>query len=440
VNLPFADTQLRSELVSLESDTGLMESLAFALRVASMTPENYHVIGPILEQALQDEMAPQERLSVLVTEEERSFSAKSRKIDVNNQKFPETARWCLTAMKNLSKPSENTIVPQVLIRSKTMNIILQYIAISSELLPDVPESLSSESSADTPSPAEPVDEIPNVPSSWDPNSMQDAALYIVLNLCACEFSRDFAKESDAISTLSLISDYQKFTVKKHVELEEQCQLEFQCLKARMALSYLIGSYGHFGQAKIKSSSSTVGANPCDSILVMTETEAELLVELLADSLHQRGKEGAGGYSATTLSAKSVLFALRCLLVHTMNQNLMVQVAGRILNSLLVKALALHSAKPDSGLDKEAAEDACFSLYLLSNYGFTVRISKSDYFHLLSLKSSHNLIVPLITSNRILSFQVGWMTRTRKRVCLPKSLHHICTRLTSLLRDNTRPTS
>lgn len=371
VNLTFADSQLRKELVSLESGTGLLESLTFALRIASLAPEDYAALKPSLEQANLQDLSPHEKLSVLVVEDEQRCSENRRSLDINNQMYSETARWCLTAMKNLSKPSDDSIVPQVLIRSKTVNIILQYITIPSEFLPDSPGSQGSDSSSDTPTPSEPSDAKPNVPSSWDPNSMQDAALYIVLNLCACEFSRDFARESDAVRILSLIADYQTLAPKKHLSLEEQYQLEFQCLKARMALSYLVGSCGHFGQSKIKSTSSTVKANPSDSVLVMTESEAERFVELLADSLHHRGKEGAGGYSATTLSVKSVLFALRCLMVHTVNQKLMVQVAGRILNSLLAKALALHSTHPASGLDEEAAEYACFSLYLLSNYGFTV---------------------------------------------------------------------
>eukprot|EP00980_Cylindrotheca_fusiformis_P010331 scaffold2299_cov131-Cylindrotheca_fusiformis.AAC.18 len=356
VNLTFADTQLQNELVSSESDNGIMESLAFALRIASMTPEEYNSLQPSLTQANQDELSPKERLSVLVIEDERNCSETRRNVDLNNLMYPETVRWCLTAMKNLSKPRKDTVVPQVLIQSKTVDIILQYITISGNLLPDDPENQGSDSSADTPNPSEP-EEKPSFPSSWDPNSMEDAALYIVLNLCACEHSRDFSRESDAVRVLSLVADCQKIAEKKQLSPDEQHQLEFQCLKARMAVSYLLGSQGHFGQAKMKTISSTVHANPSDSVLVLVKSEAELLVELLADTLHNRGKEGAGGYSATTMSAKSVLFALRCLLVHTMNQDLLAKVAGRILNSLLIKALAHHSAKPESDLDAEAAEYA-----------------------------------------------------------------------------------
>jgi hypothetical protein len=145
----------------------------------------------------------------------------------------------------------------------------------------------------------------------------------------------------------------------------------------MALSYLVGSEGHFGQAKISSSASTVCANPKDSVLVVTKTEIELLVELLANTMHHRGKEGPGGYSAATFSVKYVLFAVRCLLAHTLNQAQIAEVAGPKLNTLLMKALAQHSIERTNATHAEAAEYACFSLYLQSNYGFKVRTRKSQ---------------------------------------------------------------
>lgn len=140
----------------------------------------------------------------------------------------------------------------------------------------------------------------------------------------------------------------------------------------MALAYLVGSEGHYGQAKITSSASTVYASPPDSVLVMTETEIHLFVELLANTMQQRGKDGSGGYSAATFCVKYVLFALRCLLTHSLNQTHMADVAGSKLNTLLMKVLAQHSIQRSSALDAESAEHACFTLYLQSNYGFKVR--------------------------------------------------------------------
>ena len=182
----------------------------------------------------------------------------------------------------------------------------------------------------------------------------------------------------------------------------------------MALSYLVGSYGNFGQAKINSATSTVHANPRDSVLVMTESEAEILVELLANSIHQRGKEGAGGYSIATFSAKYVLFAIRCLLTHTLNQNRMIKVAGRILNSLLLKSLALHSTRQDSTLDAESAEYACFSLYVLSNYGFKVRsLLLLLFFPLCLLFFVYTNFSSFVNKNRLHSFRTGLHKRRMK---------------------------
>jgi hypothetical protein len=94
-----------------------------------------------------------------------------------------------------------------------------------------------------------------------------------------------------------------------------------------------------------------------------------MVELLSDTLHQRAKDGPGGYSAATFNAKWVLYAIRCLLTSTTNQLCFV---GTILNTLLMKALAQHSLQHVASIDDDAAEHAAFSLYLQSNYGFKVR--------------------------------------------------------------------
>ena len=143
----------------------------------------------------------------------------------------------------------------------------------------------------------------------------------------------------------------------------------------MALAHLTGSQGNFGQAKISSRASTVAANSPNSVLVMTEDETALLVELLSNTIHQRGKEGPGGYSAATFSFKYLICALRCLLTHSLNQSRMSDVAGRKLNMLLMKVLAQHSLDKSSTVDAETAEWICFSLYLQSNYGFKVRNTK-----------------------------------------------------------------
>ena len=115
---------------------------------------------------------------------------------------------------------------------------------------------------------------------------------------------------------------------------------------------------------------------------MTETEIDLFVELLANTMQQRGKDGSGGYSAATFSFKYVLFALRCLLTHSLNQTRMADVAGRKLNTLLMKVLAQHSIQRSSAVDAKSAEHACFTLYLQSNYGFKVSGMRTSFNHIL----------------------------------------------------------
>jgi hypothetical protein len=144
----------------------------------------------------------------------------------------------------------------------------------------------------------------------------------------------------------------------------------------MALAYLLGSEGHFGQAKLSSSAATIDANSASSVLILPEAEVNLLVELLSNTIHGRGKDGPGGYSPATFSVKYVVFAIRCLLTHEANQILVSQQVGVKLNFLLVLQLAQHAIQRVPSMDAEAAEYACFSLYLQSNHGFNVR-SRSD---------------------------------------------------------------
>ena len=137
----------------------------------------------------------------------------------------------------------------------------------------------------------------------------------------------------------------------------------------MALAFLLGSQGHFGQTKITSRTSTVDVNRSDSPLIMSEADIELLIELLVNTLERRGKEGPGGYSAVTFDPRFVLFALRCLLTHTTNQKRVAYLAARKLNMLLLKVITQFSILKVAWMDAEAAEHAVFSLYLQSNHGF-----------------------------------------------------------------------
>jgi len=136
----------------------------------------------------------------------------------------------------------------------------------------------------------------------------------------------------------------------------------------MAISYLIGSQGHFGQSKLRSSASTVEANRTDSPLVMSNTDVELLVELLANTMNLRGK--ADSYLPGTFDLECIIFSLRCLLTHTANQEQITRLVGPELNALFINTLARYSLEPSSSpIDSLSASHIVFSLYLLSNHGF-----------------------------------------------------------------------
>jgi hypothetical protein len=136
---------------------------------------------------------------------------------------------------------------------------------------------------------------------------------------------------------------------------------------RMVLACLVGGEGHFGQPRVNVSSSVLRLD--DSAMLVLPDEARRLVELFADTLHKRGKNGPGGYSGNTFSPKTVLQAIRCLLVTVSNQKTFMSTCGIKLTSLLLKSLARHCFGDDSTIDAKSAEHACFSLYLISNLGF-----------------------------------------------------------------------
>ena len=197
--------------------------------------------------------------------------------------------------------------------------------------------------------------------------MQDAALFVIMNLAASETSREAVRELDGVQILTKITEHRQNNPIQ-LTFDEGKQLDFQCLKARMAVAYLVGSEGHFGQNRVKNGSA-VHAIPNDSAILLSENEAYLMVELLANTLSQRAKEGLGGYSAATFNVKWVLFAINCLLTHSLNQIRFINIGGARLNALLIKALALHSIKNTPSIDTDAAQYAAFYLYLQPNYGF-----------------------------------------------------------------------
>jgi len=208
----------------------------------------------------------------------------------------------------------------------------------------------------------------NDPYTWDSNSIQDAALYILMNLALTPLTRTHLRNDNVARRISVIARYSCSPTTPSSKKDEEKQKDLQCLKARMTLAYLFGSEGYFGQSVRSQSASPLKMDRHDDLLIKG-SEAPLLVELLSNSIHGRGKSGAGGYNASTFNAKKALYAIRCLLTNPLNVKTFFVTCGVKLNILLLKALALHSIQEVLNVDLEAAEDACFSLYLLSKFGF-----------------------------------------------------------------------
>ena len=248
VNLTFADAELRKEYVSVQSGIGLVESLAFALRIASLTAEEYDARKPLIEETSQEGRSPGHRLSMLMAEDQRlrpspvdfesSKSWHERPMPApSKQLYPETARWCLAALKNLTRPCKDATAAHILIKSGMFSVILQYLTISGAYSLNEPPQFDpsrnsgSQSSSDTPAPSDPAEKVSNAPTSWDSNSMQDAALFIALNLSACSSSRDYIYEADAINVLSTIAEFSALGLGADASKDQKQQQEFQSLKA-----------------------------------------------------------------------------------------------------------------------------------------------------------------------------------------------------------------
>jgi len=379
VNLTFADADLRRELVA-PGPIELVDALAYALRVAAASPLDSATHGPLSVGALTyavraTDESDSSNYALLPVDSSGDFSPKALLIraleesvagsaseaandgahqisfDPKSQLFSETARWCLCALKNLTRPSRDTFAASAIVESGIVPLIFRAITVETPVNYQAGSDLSSFSEG-----------LVNDPRAWDSNSLQDAALSTVLNMTMIPAARTYLRKENAIQILSVIAD-QINSNDNPSDAEGGEVRNLQCLKSRMALSFLIGGEGHYGQPK------SSYRHPDESTILLMSSESSALLDLASNVLHQRGKEGPGGYSAATFTAKGIIYSIRCLLTSNMNQNTFAMAGGTGLNVLLLKAIAQHSLLQMQTVDVEAAEHACFSLYLLSSFGF-----------------------------------------------------------------------
>jgi len=393
VNLTFCEQGLRQLLVEDGSSIQLVEAFAYALKV-SISPE-----GTTPPEILQKDTPPRQLLLNLQLQQDgetsNSLSTNHHRISApfnpDAIAFPETARWALCGMKNLTRPSRDPIAAHALVQSGVLHMILRVLTIGSGSQRQASNEFHMfssneykginikqqnqwrnqnrrQQSRDDEDGYGYDSESRNDPYTWDSNSMQDAALYVLMNFAITPGTRPHVKNDHVARMLALVARYSSSPPPQGLEngLKDgkERQKNLQCLKARMALAYIFGSEGNFGQ--VPSSGVYVDRN---EDLKLKGVEAPLLVELLSNTLHGRGKKGPGGYNASTFNAKKALFAIRCLLTHSLNVNTFFVTCGIKLNILLLKTLALHSIQEVAHVDMEAAEDAVWSLYLLSKFGF-----------------------------------------------------------------------
>eukprot|EP00548_Thalassiothrix_antarctica_P001734 CAMPEP_0194138912 /NCGR_PEP_ID=MMETSP0152-20130528/8650_1 /TAXON_ID=1049557 /ORGANISM="Thalassiothrix antarctica, Strain L6-D1" /LENGTH=651 /DNA_ID=CAMNT_0038836565 /DNA_START=68 /DNA_END=2023 /DNA_ORIENTATION=+ len=306
VNLSFSDSELRRDLSLV-----LLSPLTFVLQEACKTEETEHT-------------------------------------DYNSEgllfAYPETAKWVCAAIKNLTRPALSGEGCQ---QGVDLLPLLQQIVTfpSSPSSPIIaPKSFASANNLEscrTRSSIQSVNSFPEAgPTLWETNSLQDAALFCLLHL---SISCGPILMSKCVPTLESIANY-----KSH-----SCSvLDFQRLKARMALSYLIGS-----------TTNTNDGNKAKKMLQLSNSESRLLVECLHNTLNNNAHPERL-YSAATFSVKWILYAIRNLL--PLNGAMLNQ--QTTLNSRLLHALSEHSLSRSTSVDANAAEYAAIALHLLSTHG------------------------------------------------------------------------
>lgn len=111
-----------------------------------------------------------------------------------------------------------------------------------------------------------------------------------------------------------------------------------------------------------------------SALTLSDYEMSSIVDLLANCLHGRAKEGPGGYSSATFGLKDVLYFVKCILSAPKNRELFATSGvgdGTRLNALLLKTIARYSLLSDGvsgAMDANVVEHAVVALYGMTLYG------------------------------------------------------------------------
>ena len=218
VNLSFCDAQLRNDLADL------IPSMAYALALSTLTPsdfETYDEVGDTVETKLASLLEREQKLRPALSDLEchPNVQGPETSLSPENYVYPESARWCLAALKNLTRPTA-TPGAQKLLETGIVPLIMRIISIGAVS--------PAKSISDGSSPAAEPDENVNSgdATAWDSNSMQDTALFVVLNLAAA--LPEEVTQLGGVHILSLIADYRGTGCET---LEQTSKMQFQSIKA-----------------------------------------------------------------------------------------------------------------------------------------------------------------------------------------------------------------
>lgn len=145
--------------------------------------------------------------------------------------FAETARWCLGALKNLTRPSK--LAPSSSITCKGSNtsssVLASQAILEAGILPLLLRILNSKRYDST-----------GTIYSWETNSAQDAALYTFLHMTSVHQNRQVLMGDDdnygCVEVLTSILRYGKVVIGERSLVKDDdgkslCQLNLQCMKA-----------------------------------------------------------------------------------------------------------------------------------------------------------------------------------------------------------------
>ena len=133
VNLSFADSELRRELVVQSSSIQLVDALSYALLLSTLHPDEHESRPSLIELERKEikevNLSPRKLLAAAMTEDQRrTASGICKPFDPRNLAFPETARWSLCALKNLTRSSKDPLAAHALISSGVLPLILNFVA------------------------------------------------------------------------------------------------------------------------------------------------------------------------------------------------------------------------------------------------------------------------------------------------------------------------